>query len=69
MKARALHEGDALAFIDELARSSRGLYPVDRCTLKRVADGGAVDLRVRVEADCALEWITLREKKGAGRAS
>ena len=23
--------------------------------------------RVRVEAECSLEWITLREKKGAGR--
>ena len=31
LKARALHEGDVLEFIEELSRSQRGLYPVDRC--------------------------------------
>ncbi|APV49723.1 hypothetical protein BWI17_08530 [Betaproteobacteria bacterium GR16-43] len=68
-RARALHEGDLLGFIEELSRSARGLYPVDRCTLKRMPDAQALALRVRVEADCSLEWITIREKKGAGRAS
>jgi hypothetical protein len=67
VKARALHEGDLLAFIEELSHSSRGLYPVDRCAIRRVGDGSAVLLRVRVEADCGLEWITLREKQRAQR--
>ena len=67
LKARALHEGDVLEFVEELSRSQRGLYPVDRCTLKRVDDGSTVAVRVRVEAECALEWITIREKKGAAR--
>jgi len=67
LKARALHEGDVLDFVEELSRSQRGLYPVDRCALKRVDDGSTVVVRPRVEAECALEWITLREKKGPGR--
>lgn len=67
LKARALHEGDLLEFIDALARSPRGLYPVERCALKRVDDGNTIAVRVRVEADCTLEWITLREKKAPGR--
>jgi hypothetical protein len=68
VKAQALHEGDALAFIEELSRSSRGLYPVDRCSMKRIDETGPAGLRARVEADCSLEWITLREKKGPARA-
>ena len=68
LKARALHEGDVLAFIEELSRSQRGLYPVDRCALKRVAGGSELSVRVRVEAECTLEWITIREKKGTARA-
>lgn len=67
-KARALHEGDILAFVEELSRSSRGLYPVDRCALQRSDEGSAVQLRARVEAECSLEWITLREKQRAPRA-
>jgi len=67
LKARALHEGDVLDFVEELARSQRGLYPVDRCTLKRLDDGSALTVRARIEAECALEWITLREKKGPAR--
>jgi len=68
LRARALHEGDLLAFIEELARSPRGLYPVDRCVMKRIADDAPTTLRPRVEAECSVEWITLKEKKGSGRA-
>ncbi len=67
VKALALHEGDALAFIEELSRSARGLYPVDRCALRRLGESGGVALRARVEAECSLEWITIKEKKGAVR--
>jgi len=68
LRARALHEGDLLQFIEELARSPRGLYPVDRCVMKRISDEAPTTLRPRVEAECSVEWITLKEKKGAGRA-
>lgn len=61
-RARALHEGDILGFIGELSRSRQGFYPVDRCTLRRV-EGPAVTLQPHVEADCTLEWITLKDKR------
>jgi hypothetical protein len=61
LHARALHEGDLIGFIDELAHSPQGFYPIDQCTLRRLA-GPADGLRPHVEADCMLEWITLRDK-------
>ena len=64
LKVRALHEGDVLAFIDGLSRTPQGFYPVDRCTMRRVEATNPDSLQPRVEADCTLEWITLREKRG-----
>jgi hypothetical protein len=34
VKLRALHEGDVLDFIDALAASRQGFYPVDRCVMR-----------------------------------
>ena len=65
MKARALHEGDILAFIDSLTRNPQGFYPIDRCSMKRIEVAAADSLQPRVEADCTLEWITLKEKRVA----
>ena len=62
MKARALHEGDLVSFINELGTSRQGFYPVDRCVMRRIENTDG--LRPRVEAECALEWITLKEKRG-----
>jgi hypothetical protein len=61
LKARGLHEGDLLGFISDLSRSRQGFYPVDRCNLRRVL-GPAETLQAHVEADCTLEWITLKDK-------
>jgi len=64
LRARGLHEGDLVGFVSDLAESRQGFYPVDRCSLRRldVLDENAV--RPRVEAECTLEWITLKEKRG-----
>jgi hypothetical protein len=67
LKVRALHEGDVIGFIDELSRTPQGFYSVDRCAMRRLETAGAESLAPHVEADCALEWITLKEKR-AGRA-
>ena len=64
LKARALHEGDVLGFIDALAKTPLGFYPVDRCVMRRVEAPNPESIQPRIEADCALEWITLREKRG-----
>lgn len=62
--ARALHEGDALAFLEELSRPPRGFTPATRCHLMRLETGGGESLAPRVEAQCTLEWITLKDKRG-----
>lgn len=68
IRLRALHEGDVMDFMAGLTQSRQGFYPVDRCTLRRLEVTDAEALQPRVEADCSLEWITLRDK-GTGRAS
>ena len=67
IKARALHEGDLLGFIEDISRSRQGFYTVDRCKMKRLESPNREDLAPHVEAECALEWITLREKNAANR--
>jgi hypothetical protein len=61
LRARALHEADVLAFIAALSQTPQGFYPVDRCILRRVE--ASSDLQPHVEAECSLEWITLKEKR------
>jgi hypothetical protein len=65
LRARALHEGDIVEFIETLTQSRQGFYPVDHCTLRKLGTVPADALQPRVEAECALEWITLKEKPGA----
>ncbi|HUP29838.1 MAG TPA: hypothetical protein VM122_06670 [Usitatibacter sp.] len=65
LKLRALHEGDVVAFMESLAESRQGFYPVDRCALKRLESVDANALQPRIEADCSLEWITLKEKRAS----
>ena len=64
LRMRALHEGDVIAFVDALAQSQQGFYPLDRCNLRRV-DAAAEAVQPRIEADCAFEWITLKEKNAS----
>lgn len=64
---RALHEGDVLDFMTGLTQSREGFYPVDHCSLRRLEVLDPNALQPRVEADCTLEWVTLRDK-GAPRA-
>lgn len=66
LRARALHEGDLLGFIDDLTQTPQGFYPVDKCVLRRV-EAAPDTIQPRVEAECTLEWVTLREKRGATR--
>jgi hypothetical protein len=63
LKARALHEGDLLGFIDALSRNPQGFYPVDHCSLTRLEAQAPDSIQPRVEAQCTLEWITLKEKR------
>ena len=66
LRMRALHEGDVIGFVEALGQSRQGFYPVDRCLMRRVDGPAGETLQPRVEAECAFEWITLKEKN-AGR--
>jgi hypothetical protein len=66
LRARALHEGDLLGFIDDLTQTPQGFYPIDKCTIRRI-EAAADSLQPRIESECTLEWITLREKRGITR--
>ena len=68
VKVLALHEGDLIAFLDELAKPPRGYNPIQSCRLRRLEAGMVIQANARVEAECTLEWITLKDKRGA-RAS
>lgn len=65
LRARALHEGDLLQFVEALTQSRQGFYPVDRCIIRRVEASSADAVQPRIEAECTMEWITLKEKRGS----
>ncbi len=78
MKVQAYHDGDLVGFLDEFPRIQRGFFPIDKCSIKRVAGaeqrapaGSAAPaaavvpsttVAATIEADCTLEWITLVDK-------
>lgn len=65
VKALTLHEGDTLAFLEELSMPPKGFNPVSRCTLRRIEDARGDAMAPRIESDCILEWISLKDKRGA----
>lgn len=68
VRLKALHEGDALAFLEDLAMPARGFHALSKCQLKRVDRVAADVTNARVEAGCTLEWISLKDK-GKARAN
>lgn len=64
VRVLALHEGDVIAFLDDLAKPPRGYNPIQSCSLRRVQAGGGGEAIARVEAECTLELVTLKDKRG-----
>jgi hypothetical protein len=65
LKVRALHEGDVLGFVEALSQNRQGFHPVDRCLLRRIDAATGNVTQPRVEGECTLEWITMKEKRVA----
>jgi hypothetical protein len=65
LRIRGVHEGDVLGFIESLGAAKPGFHPIDRCSLKRIDAPAGDATQPRVEAECTLEWITLKEKRDA----
>lgn len=65
VRALALHEGDALAFFEDLANPPRGFNPLSECGLRKLEAGAGSAIAPRIEAQCTLEWVSLRDKRGS----
>ena len=66
LRMRALHEGDVIGVVEGLSGGRQGFFPLDRCVMRRLEVPAPDAMQARVEAECAFEWITLKEKN-AGR--
>lgn len=76
LKLNTLHDGDLVAFLDEFPRLNRGLFPMDRCMIRRANEESRATSDVsaareapvagsKLVAECTLEWITLHDKRQA----
>lgn len=63
-KTRLLHEGDLLAFLDDLRRNVKAYLIVRECRIERIPQNPAErGIAAQLTADCRLDWITLQEAK------
>ena len=58
-----LHEGQLLGFLEDLRGEVKGLYLVERCKVDRVAASVEMRYAPQLRAECALNWLTLKEKQ------
>lgn len=65
MQIQVLHEGELLAFLAELRNTVQALLQVRSCAIERIPPSGIQrgGTNAQLKAECALEWITLREGK------
>ena len=64
LKMLALHEGDLLGFVNALDRPAKGFQHIERCEMQRL-EAAANTALPRVQGECLLDWISMREKRGA----
>lgn len=61
--AGLLHEGDLLALLHELELNARGMFTVGGCTLRRLNELFESDpTNANLDADCELQWLTVRRQ-------
>ncbi len=64
LQIHLLHEGELLAFLADLRDSVGALVLVRSCAIDRLAPGTTDrGSKAQLKAECALEWITLKESK------
>lgn len=62
VQLRLLHEEDLIRLLDDLRQEASALIQVRSCNVSRLPQGGAEEgIRARLQADCQIDWITLRE--------
>ena len=66
LQLKLLHEEDLTRLIDDLHRRARALIQVKSCDVSRLPqDAGDGAPAAQLQADCRIDWITLREIKDA----
>lgn len=67
MKMKLLHEEDLLAFLSDLSATAKAYLRVRRCDVERLpkAGGDSRGVPPQLGADCSIDWITIRARKGA----
>ena len=63
LKVQAYHDGDLIAFLEEFSQLKNGFYPIDRCSIRRISDALNVPGAAHIEAECLLDWVTLKDKR------
>ena len=66
LQLKLLHEEDLTRLIDDLRERARALIQVKHCDVSRLPQGaGDGSTMAQLNADCRIDWITLREIKDA----
>ncbi len=65
LQLKLLHEEDLTRLLDDLHNRARALIQVKSCGVTRLPAGaGGNSPAAQLQADCRIDWITLRENKG-----
>ena len=65
IQLRLLHEEDLLNFINRLQREAKAMDLVRGCKLVRPPATNSAGGAVQLNAECTMEWVTLRRATGA----
>ena len=62
LQLKLLHEEDLTRLIDDLRERARALIQVKHCDVSRLSQGAGDGAPIaQLQADCRIDWITLRE--------
>lgn len=67
MRMKLLHEDDLLNFLSGLRAEAQAYLRIRRCDVERLPKqtGEIAGIPPQLSADCTIDWITIRERKGA----
>ena len=59
---KLLHEEDLIRFLDDLRQQAKALIQIKSCNVERLPRGGSENgTPAQLQAECQIDWITLRE--------
>jgi hypothetical protein len=68
LSAGLVHEEDLLRLLEALERRAAGSFNVESCTIRRGRAGELAPFGENLQADCSLQWFTVRKPEpGEGR--